>query len=321
MTMKMKPTLLLAGVVALALTQEISAAPAVNLIKEAAVIRAAIAERTLFEYQSAPTVAFKPFVFQLFSPSGVAVLRDAPKDHIHHHGLMFAIAVNGVAFWEEILKGKTTGGREVPLQTDVSDGSITQQLDWQSTNGAVLLHETRTITPHTNADATLLTWRCRLETPPGTNAVNLTGHSYYGLGMRFLESMDTNAVFLNSTGQPGEIERGDLHLMPAAWVACTGPVGDKFVTIAIFDHPKNFRYPTRKFTMAKPFAYIATSLNLLKEPFQLKAGAPLDLCYGVAVWDGKVEAAQIEQACQAWQKLTPHILQSEVKYHQRAFPK
>jgi hypothetical protein len=301
----MKTTfLLLAGIVALALAPEVSAAPVVNLVKEPTVIKAASAGRTLFEYQSAPAVAFKPYIFQLYSPGGVAVLRDAPKDHIHHHGLMFALGVNGVTFWEEVIRKVTIGGRETPLSTDVRHGCITQQLDWHSTNGAVLLHETRTLTPHTNQNVTLLTWRCRLETPPGTNAVDLFGHPYYGLGMRFLQSMDQVCTFQNSSGQPGEKLNGDLRLVPAMWVACTGPAGDKFVTIAIFDHPGNLRYPAKKFTMAAPFSYIATTLNWA-EPLQLKAGKPLDLCYGVAVWDGKVDAAQIEQACRQWQQLTP----------------
>lgn len=217
---------------------------------------------------------------------------------------MFAIGVNGVTFWEEKTK-KLIGGYQVPLQTDGRGGSITQQLDWRSTNGAVLLHETRTLTPHPDQNATLLTWRCRLETPPGTNAVNLSGHPYYGLGLRLLQSLDKVATFQNSSGQPGEKLYNDLRLVPAAWVAATGPVGEKFVTVAIFDHPGNFRYPAIKFTMSQPFAYLATTLNW-KAPFQLKAGVPLDLCYGVAVWDGKMDAAQIERACRQWQELTAH---------------
>ena len=298
----MKPTLWLTAILGLLLAREVSAAPAINLVKEQTVVKVSAAGRPLFEYRFGLEAAFKPYIFPLYSPGGVAVLRDAVPDHIHHHGLMFAIGVNGVTFWEEVIKQKTIGGSETPLQTDASGDRITQQLDWRSTNGAVLLHETRTIQPHTNENVTLLTWRCRLETPPGTDAVSLFGHSYYGLGMRFLASMDTNAVFQNSSGQPGEIERGDLRLMPAAWVSATGPAADgRFVTIAIFDHPDNLRYPARKFTMARPFAYVSTTLNW-KEPVQLKAGAPLDLCYGVAVWDGKMDADQIEQAFQSWLK-------------------
>ena len=296
----MKPTLWLAAILGLMLAREVSAAPAISLIKEQTVVKVSADGRLLFDYQFIPKAAFKPYIFQLYSPGGVAVLRDAVPDHIHHHGLMFALAVNGVTFWEE---GKI-GGREIPQQTDVSTGLITQQLDWRSTNDAVLLHETRMIQPHTNQNVTLLTWRCHLETPPGTNAVTLSGHHYYGLGARLLQSMDKTSTFINSSGQPGEIVRGDERLVPASWVTGTGPAaGGKPVTIAIFDHPDNLRYPAKKFTMSAPFAYLSTTLNW-KEPFQLKAGAPLDLCYGVAVWDGKMDADQIEQVFQSWLKST-----------------
>jgi len=42
---------------------------------------------------------------------------------------------------------------------------------------------------------------------------------------------------------------------------------------------------------------------MLEYRFALQTGEPLDLCYGVAVWDGTSDAAQIEQTCQQWQKL------------------
>ena len=46
-------------------------------------------------------VPFKPYVKELFTSSGINVLLDAPPDHLHHHGLMFACAVNNVDFWGE----------------------------------------------------------------------------------------------------------------------------------------------------------------------------------------------------------------------------
>ena len=51
----------------------------------------------------------KPYVKELFTPAGVQVLLDSPADHIHHRGLMFAVAIDGVNFWEE----STTSGRQV----------------------------------------------------------------------------------------------------------------------------------------------------------------------------------------------------------------
>lgn len=290
-----------------------SAAPGISFVKEPKVIKASDSGRPMFEYRFAPDVAYKPYIFQLYSPAGVGLLRDAPVDHIHHHGLMFAIAVNDMPFWEEVLKNEVVGGHQIPRRTDVTDDRIIQQLDWLTPTGEFVLHETRSIQPLPSPDATLLTWRCRLETPPGKDAVTLSGHPYYGLGARLLQSMDKVSSFTNSSGQPGEIVRGDLRLVPATWVACSGPTADgKTVTIAIFDHPGNFRYPSQKFTMALPFAYIATTLNW-KDPFPLKAGAPLDLCYGVSVWDGKPDAAQIDKACRQWQESTPLTSARETK--------
>ncbi len=47
-------------------------------------------------------VPYKPYIRELFTPGGVQVLRDAPADHWHHHGIMFAVGVNGVTFWSEV---------------------------------------------------------------------------------------------------------------------------------------------------------------------------------------------------------------------------
>ena len=300
----MKSQLWLAGILGLMLAREGSAAPGINLVKEQRVIKVSANGRPLFEYQFAPATAFKPYIFQLYSPGGLAVLRDAVPDHVHHHGLMFALQADEVTFWEETIKNNDIGGRQLPRQTDVYGDRIVQQLDWQGTNGAVRLCETRTIQPLADPNATLLTWRDRLETPPGTNVVTLSGHHYYGLGARLLQSMDKTSTFINSSGSPAEIVRRDERLVSASWVACTGPTADgRLMTIAIFDYPSNLRYPAKKFTMATPFAYLSTTLNLWKEPFLLKAGEPLELCYGVAVWDGKIDASQIEQTCRQWQKL------------------
>ena len=50
---------------------------------------------------SAASQAFKPYIKELTSPKGVNPLRDNIPDHIHHHGLMFAVAVDDVNFWAE----------------------------------------------------------------------------------------------------------------------------------------------------------------------------------------------------------------------------
>ena len=44
------------------------------------------------------TNQFKPYVRELYSLNGVNLLRDAPADHLHHHGLMYTIRVNDLNF-------------------------------------------------------------------------------------------------------------------------------------------------------------------------------------------------------------------------------
>ena len=239
---------------------------------------------------------FKPYAAQLWSPAGVAVLRDSPFDHKHHHALMFAVSADGVSFWEESAQGGFQIARQLTSRAD----GLTQQLDWQTPASNLVLRETRTLQLHDCAGATLLSWRTKLETPPGRDAVDLTGHHYYGLGARFLQCMDKLGTFQNATGQLGEIVRGDERLVPARWASFSAATDGKTITLALFDHPGNPRHPNRIFSMAKPFGYLSATLNLWKEPLTLKAGAPLDLCYGVALLDGAADAAQLEKLYQLW---------------------
>lgn len=85
-----------------------------------------------YRYEDVP---FKPYVQQLYSPNGINVLRDAPSGHIHHHALMYAVAVDGVNFWEE----QTEPGRQlhksfIDMRIDKNDNEsqagFTEQIDW-----------------------------------------------------------------------------------------------------------------------------------------------------------------------------------------------
>jgi hypothetical protein len=68
----------------------------------------------------------------------------------------------------------------------------------------------------------------------------------------------------------------------------------------MFDHPDNPRHPATWFTMARPFAYLSATLRLHEEPLKLVSGKPLTLRYGVALWDGRPETAQIDELHRQW---------------------
>jgi Methane oxygenase PmoA len=278
------------------------AAEPLAVTKDDASIKIGRGAKPLLEYRYA-SVPFKPYVAQMWTPNGVQVLRDSPFDHKHHHGLMFALEADGVDFWGETPKNGKEVSRELDGPATAAGGAqFAQRLDCVATNGTVILCEKRSVFVHDTREqgATLLTWRSRLSTGPNREVVSLTGHHYFGLGARFLQVMDKVGEFTNATGQPGETVRGDERLVAANWCAYSAPVDDKPVTMAMFDDPHNPRHPAKMFTMSKPFAYLSATLNLWKEPMELKCGSELDLCYGFAVCDGKLGAAELEKLYQHW---------------------
>jgi hypothetical protein len=266
-------------------------------------------QKPLAEYRYEPS-PYKPYLRRWSTPKGINVLRDAPHDHLHHHALMFAVGVDGVDYWAEV-KG---AGRQVHRALDgvgvaggeLSSVTFTQRIDWMAPAGSkATLSEERTLTFHREKglEASLLTWKTRLRPGPGLSSVQLGGSHYFGLGMRFVTSMDEGGRFLNPTGKPGEVVRGTERIVRAPWCAYIAKVDGQPVTVAMFDAPENARHPAYWFTMTAPFAYLSATLNLYREALTLKADDPLKLLYGVALWDGAAGEEEIQGAYKRWLKL------------------
>lgn len=266
---------------------------------DATQISASAGGRAVAVYQASSS-PYKPYVQQLFTPDGVQVLRDHVPDHPHHHGLMFAVAVDGVDFWEETDKS----GKQTVAATQVDGGQLAQSLNWCDPAGKVLATEQRHINVRQADSATLLTWRTTLAPAVHHDQITLGGSHYFGLGMRFVESMDRVSQFINAAGAPGEVVRGEEKLTRANWIACVGPVDGKTVTVAMFDAASNPCHPSWWFTMPAPFAYQSATLNLWRQPMVLKQGQTLGLIYGVALLDGVADANRINAVYEQWQQQT-----------------
>jgi hypothetical protein len=257
--------------------------------------------RVVFAYRHAAAPK-KPYIKELFTPAGVQVLRDAPADHLHHHGAMFAVAADGVSFWAEDAKG---GMQRTSKEVAPSGAELQHGLEWIAPDAKTpTLVERRTLTAHAEPNVALLTWRTVLS-PAGDQPVRLTGSHYYGLGIRFVQSMDEDGAFLAADESDREHVRGSEHLTRSKWMAYTAKADGKRVTVAVFDHPKNPRRPARMFSMTDPFAYLGATLNLWKEPLELKPGEELDLRYGLAAWDGPTDAKTIDALYRKWTELRP----------------
>ena len=262
-------------------------------------------DRLVLRYRYAD-VPFKPYVDQLRTPSGVNILRDAPHDHLHHHGLMFAVAVDGVNFWEE---KKVSGSQKHVRFTDVFLGSaqrldstsFTERIDWidPANKGKVLLHEERTIGIgyQKGFDLTLSRWSSKFTLPEGKQSAELSGANYFGLGTRFLQSMDPTAKFFNADGKSG-VE--GTNAAKSKWCAMTATGDGKDVTFMMFGPPRPEPRPITWFTMTTPFAYLAATPALDQKPMKIQAGKPLTFTYIIGLWDGHVKSEEVAKFYKDW---------------------
>jgi hypothetical protein len=265
----------------------------------------------LLEYRSQPN-PMKLYIARWYTPQGTQVLRDSPHDHVHHRALMYAIGIDGCDFWSEEPAdqyGRQLAAEAVQVAARTANGRselvIRQPIHWVSPAGQVLATESRTITADCNVvpSASLLTWAFSLTPTEAKPKIELWGRHYFGLGMRFVESMDTGAALLFAGDAPSVAVRGSERLTRATWCAMQGTADGKPITVAMFDAPGNPRHPATWFTMDAPFAYLSATLNLDAEKLTVSRQQPLQAKYGVAVWDGTVDAADIDRAYHTWLEL------------------
>jgi hypothetical protein len=275
-------------------------------------IEATSAGKPVLDYRSASN-ATKPYVQKLYTPAGVQVLQDSPPDHAHHHGLMFALGVNDVNFWHETpgAEGPPFIGRQrgSDLQYGLESADhgsqklvITQAVDWLGRENRPVVRERRRLTARCeqNAKSFLLTWTSRLSPAGGQEPIVLNGERYFGLGMRFSQTMPPAGTFLFSSDRSAEPKEGIENLIRSRWCAYVARENSGGVTVAMFGSPANRRHPTLWFTMAEPFAYLAATLDLHNRQLEIPAGETLELTYGIVAADGVLGQEEIERLYQAW---------------------
>ncbi len=257
---------------------------------------------------------FKPYVRELYAPNGLNVVRDAPADHLHHHGLMYAIRVNGTNFWEEVNRpghevsvkllshgtGKTAGGLPQARFSQLLHWVAHTNAELADTAGSALLIETRTLAVTINpaANELALDWSGDFVIGPAAERARLHGSSYNGLGLRLPKEFDLAARHQNSGNVPySPNHSGDVTA--ARWSAVTGTADGKEATVTLFAWPPNAG-EARFFTMVKPFAYLAVTQNLDKQPLDYARGDKFNIRYLVTVHSGAVTPENLNQRHARW---------------------
>lgn len=197
----------------------------------------------------------RPFLYPLVGPHGLNLTRDFPmketpgevRDHPHHRSFWVGHgAVNGHDCWAEGNKsGRILHERFTKLESGKDAGIIAARNTWVSVDGKPLCHDERTLRFHrpTKAGEWLIdldiTWLATQgpltlgDTKEGTIALRLSET------MRLTKSPDRTEI-LNSNNDRNAATWGKR----AKWCDYSGPIQDKIVGVAIFDHPSNPRHPT-----------------------------------------------------------------------------
>jgi hypothetical protein len=270
--------------------------------------------RKLFDYVFA-TNQFKPYVRELYSLAGDSVLRDAPFDHLHHHGLMYAIRINGVNFWEEANQPGHQRHLKLLAQdtrrsaSGLPEASFTELVHWvphadralADTTPAAFLVERRTLTLTVDEaqEEIALAWHAEFEVGARTNCVTLHGSDYNGLGLRLPAAWDHVARHENSEHAPYPAG-GKPGAVPARWSAVSHTVDGRAMHVALFARPRGQAGTNCFFAMTEPFTYLAATQGLDKAPLQYRAGDRFAIDYLVLVYPTARTAAHIEARYRAW---------------------
>lgn len=244
---------------------------------------------------------WKPYFFPINGPDG-NVVRDRiynAEGHHFHHGLWLAYGSmdhNSVNLWCEdtrVLPRRGPTGRIVHQTFERFTfgwvyGLLRERLAYCRPDGEVFARELRTLRVYAPTPETqIIDWTIRLEEPQDTGRRGMTFACRVAPSMR-LENRSGGWSNVKPMEKPGKIVYGTDQ----PWVDYSGPVGDGWNGIALFDHPCNIGYPRQ------PGAKEYGSMSVGREYPQddVHRGGAVELRYRAYIHNGDAEQGRVEHA-------------------------
>ena len=293
-----------------------------------------------------PTPIKKPVLFPLRTATGLVVSRGFPLeprpgervDHPHHVGLWLNHSdVNGLDFWNnsDAIKEKDRPHMGTILHRAVTktesgngQGVLEVTSDWVKPDGKPLIRETTrfvfragpsfraidrittltaldtTVTFHDNKDGMLgLRVRRELEQPADKPEV-FTDASGHATSVPVLNNDGVTGHYRSSEGLEGD----SVWSSRARWTTLSGVVQGEPVTLAIFDHPSNYNFPTywhaRGYGLyaANPLGAKDFTKGAKVDDFTLAPGRSTTFRYRILILDGPTTREQIEEQYKSWSR-------------------
>ncbi len=195
----------------------------------------------------------RPYFYPVIGPTGEPIIRhwpmkegkDEAQDHVHHRSLWFTHGeINGHDFWGEGGKsGKIVHDKFLKVTYGRDMGVIQANNKYVARDGQVICTDTRTHRFYNRPDGQIMDFEISIHASEGKVVMGDTKEG--SMAIRLAPTMRLKGKvgkghILNSEGQ----RDGQTWGKRAAWCDYYGPVKDKIVGVAIFDHPQNPKHPT-----------------------------------------------------------------------------
>jgi hypothetical protein len=260
----------------------------------------------------------RPFLYPIMGPGGAKMTRNWPlseapneeRDHPHHKSFWWAHgAMNGVDFWAEAKEsGKTVQESIVEVKSG-KVGMLKTKNSYVAKDGKVICTDERTMRFHGGAKR-MFDFEITLHASNGDLVLGDTKEGT--MALRLAETMRLKGKvgkghIVNSEG----VRDGETWGKRAKWVDYYGPVDEKIVGVAMFDHPSNPRHPTwwhvRDYGLfaANPFGIH----DFEKKPpgsgdLKIAAGEKITFKYRFYFHEGDEKAGDVSAAWDAYVKET-----------------
>jgi len=197
---------------------------------------------------------WRPFCYPLIGPGEAPMTRNWPlkpstdeeHDHPHHRSFWFAHgSMNKNDFWDQGNKsGHVVHDGFIELKSGRKSGTIKTRNKWVAADGTLFCTDVRTMRFY-QADSEkerLFDFDITLQAPDKDLVFGDTKEGT--MAMRLAQTMRLKEPgrghIVNSEG----LRDGATWGKRAQWCDYYGPIGEKIVGVAIFDHPENPRHPT-----------------------------------------------------------------------------
>lgn len=253
-------------------------------------------------------------------------------DHPHHIGAWFNYGdVNGLDFWnnsdaipeeQSDKMGTIRHDRIIAMDGGAGKADLEVAANWLKPDGSIMLEEDtkfvfyakngeriidRVVTLKAlddpivfkdNKEGMIAIRTARGLEHPSKKPVTLSDAQGNKTDVPVLDNEGVNGHYLSSTGIEGDAVWGTR----AKWVALFGTIDNKDVTVVIMDSPNNVGYPTywhaRGYGLfaANPLGQKIFSDGKEVLNFSLLPNESVTFTYRIAVFDGKIDKAQLDKA-------------------------